>query len=141
MSLAFLSAHRSKDPSTQVGATLVNEQQKIVGIGYNGFPRGCPDDQLPWTRDGSFADTKYAYVVHAEVNAVLNSNLATQQSRCYTTLFPCNECAKVLIQAGIKEVVYHECRDNEATQASRRLFQLAGVPTRLFKCPLKIILG
>ena len=138
MSLAYLSAHRSKDPSTKVGTTLVNDQHKIVGIGYNGFPRGCPDDQLPWSREGVFADTKYAYGVHAEINAVLNSNLDTHQSRCYTTLFPCNECAKVLIQAGIKEVIYHEERENEATQASRRLFQLAGVTTRPFQCRLQI---
>ena len=131
MSLAFLSALRSKDPSTQVGAALVDNQNKIVGIGYNGFPRGCPDDKLPWTRDGAFGANKYAYVVHAEVNAVLNSS-ATQHTRCYTTLFPCNECAKVLIQAGVQEVIYHEERENDGTKASRRMFELAGVQTRQF---------
>ena len=131
MSLAFLTAMRSKDPSTKVGACLVNNQQKIVGIGYNGFPRGCDDALLPWTREGSFASTKYAYVVHAEINAVLNSSNPAQ-TRCYTTLFPCNECAKVLIQAGITEFVYHEERDGEATRASRRRFALAKIPSRQY---------
>lgn len=131
MSLAFLTAMRSKDPSTKVGACLVDNQHKIVGIGYNGFPRGCDDALLPWARDGPFATTKYAYVVHAEINAVLNSN-STEQSRCYTTLFPCNECAKVLIQAGIKEIIFCEERVCDATIASRRMFDMANVSCRQY---------
>jgi len=134
MSLAFLSAKRSKDPSTQVGAAIVSAENKIVGIGYNGFPIGCSDDTLPWARKAdSKLDTKYPYVVHAEVNAILNKNAASAKgSRCYVTLFPCNECAKIIIQSGIAEVVYFSDKyhDSDASCASRRLLELAGVATR-----------
>ena len=134
MSLAFLSAKRSKDPSTQVGAAIVSAENKIVGIGYNGFPIGCSDDTLPWARKAdSKLDTKYPYVVHAEVNAILNKNAASAKgSRCYVTLFPCNECAKIIIQSGISEVVYFSDKyhDSDASRASRRLLELAGVATR-----------
>ena len=108
MSIAFLSAMRSKDPSTQVGACIVNNENKIVGIGYNGFPRGCDDDKLPWSRIGNTSlDTKYPYVCHAEMNAILNKNEANiTGSRMYVALFPCNECAKLIIQSGIKEIIY-----------------------------------
>ena len=107
MSVAFLSAMRSKDPSTQVGACIVNPiHNRIVGIGYNGFPRGCDDDELPWARTGEELETKYPYVCHAEVNAVLNKNSADVHGcTIYVGLFPCNECAKMIIQSGIKEVV------------------------------------
>ena len=107
MWIAMLSAHRSKDPNTQVGACIVNEKNRIVGIGYNWFPRGCDDDTFPWDREWKLPDTKYAYVVHAEANAILNSwwrNL--EWTKIYVALFPCNECAKLIIQAGIKEIVY-----------------------------------
>lgn len=107
MAVALLSAQRSKDPNTQVGACVANDQNKIVGVGYNGFPRGCSDDELPWDRTGSYLETKYPYVCHAELNAVLNS-ITTDLRNCriYVGLFPCNECTKVIIQSGIKEIVY-----------------------------------
>eukprot|EP00747_Dinoflagellata_sp_TGD_P164290 gnl/TRDRNA2_/TRDRNA2_184027_c0_seq1.p1 gnl/TRDRNA2_/TRDRNA2_184027_c0~~gnl/TRDRNA2_/TRDRNA2_184027_c0_seq1.p1 ORF type:complete len:274 (+),score=33.17 gnl/TRDRNA2_/TRDRNA2_184027_c0_seq1:61-822(+) len=132
MSVAFLTAMRSKDPSTQVGACIVNNDNRIVGVGYNGFPTGIEDDALPWGKkspQGEF-DTKYPYVCHAELNAVLNKNAESCVGcRIYSSLFPCNECAKVIIQAGIRKVVYMS--DKHAAQisskASRRLFKLAGV--------------
>jgi dCMP deaminase len=108
MAVAFLSANRSKDPSTQVGACIVNEERKIVGIGYNGMPNGCSDDELPWAREAdSPLDTKYPYVCHAELNAIMNKNSADVKGcRLFVALFPCNECAKLIIQSGIREVVY-----------------------------------
>jgi dCMP deaminase len=121
---------RSKDPSTQVGACIVNPQKKVVSIGYNGMPSGVDDDQVSWdAKEG--LDSKYLYVAHAELNAILNakdgSGLAN--TKLYVTLFPCNECAKAIIQAGIKEVVYAEDKyhDTLASQAARKLFTLAGV--------------
>lgn len=135
MGVAFLSAMRSKDPSTQVGACLVDTENKIVGIGYNGFPRGCSDDSLPWARhgEGGFLDTKYAYVCHAEMNAILNRNIAPLHGcRMYVALFPCNECAKLIIQSGVKDVIYvsDKYHDDAIMVASRRLFDLAGVRYR-----------
>ena len=105
MAVALLSAQRSKDPNTQVGACVANDQNKIVGVGYNGFPWGCSDDELPWSREGDYLDTKYPYVCHAELNAVLNS-ITTDLRNCriYVGLFPCNECTKVIIQSGSKEL-------------------------------------
>mmetsp|Transcript_70933 Transcript_70933/g.122960 ORF Transcript_70933/g.122960 Transcript_70933/m.122960 type:complete len:310 (+) Transcript_70933:71-1000(+) len=138
MSVAFLTAMRSKDPSTQVGACIVNEQNRIVGVGYNGFPSGIADEALPWAKeapDGELS-TKHPYVCHAELNAVLNKNAESCRGcRLYTTLFPCNECAKVIIQAGIRRVVYasDKHRRRISDQASRRLFSLAGVETRQHK--------
>ncbi|MBK8611045.1 MAG: dCMP deaminase family protein [Chitinophagaceae bacterium] len=107
MGVALLSALRSKDPSTQVGACIVNDKNKIVGAGYNGLPRGCDDDEFPWSKQGEFLDTKYPYVCHAELNAILN-NIGMDLKGCkiYTALFPCNECTKAIIQAGITEVIY-----------------------------------
>eukprot|EP01033_Poteriospumella_lacustris_P013356 gene13355-9562_t len=136
MSVAFLSSMRSKDPSTQVGACIVNPNKRIVGIGYNGFPRGCSDDELPWAREGeSELDTKYPYVCHAEVNAILNKNSA-EVAGCsiYVGLFPCNECAKVIIQSGIQEVVYMSDKyaDTSSMRASRRMFTLAKVSLRQY---------
>ncbi|PRP77376.1 deoxycytidylate deaminase [Planoprotostelium fungivorum] len=108
MSVAFLSAMRSKDPNTQVGACIVNTDNRIVGIGYNGLPTGCEDDQFPWARHGDPLDTKYPFVCHAEMNAILNRNTGDlRHSRIYVALFPCNECSKLIIQSGIKEVVYY----------------------------------
>ena len=133
MSVALLSAQRSKDPNTQVGACIVNRQKRIVGVGYNGFPTGCSDEALPWHREGDFLDTKSPYVCHAELNAVLNSvpgNLAG--CSIYTALFPCNECAKVIIQSGIREVVYlsDKYAETDSFRAARRLFDQAGVVCR-----------
>jgi dCMP deaminase len=133
MAVALLSAQRSKDPNTQVGACIVNGQKRIVGVGYNGFPTGCSDDNLPWCREGDFLDTKYPYVCHAELNAILNSvpgNLAG--CTIYTALFPCNECAKVVIQAGIREVVYlsDKYADTDSVRAARRMLDQAGVVYR-----------
>lgn len=131
MGVALLSAHRSKDPSTKVGACIVNDKNKIVGIGYNGMPTGCPDNQLPWERKAeSSLDTKYPYVCHAELNAILNSNqMNLNGCTLYATLFPCNECAKAIIQSGIKRIIYYDdkYRDADVTVASRRLLDLAGV--------------
>ena len=103
MALAHLAAQRSKDPSTQVGACIVNEKNRIVGIGYNGMPSGCSDEEFPWEREGETNQTKYPYVVHAELNAILNSIQNLANCRIYVSLFPCNECAKAIIQCGIKE--------------------------------------
>ena len=129
MSMAHLSAKRSKDPSTQVGACIVNSQKRVVGLGYNGFPKGCDDNEFPWARDGEFLDTKYPYVVHAELNAILNSIQDLNGCTIYVSLFPCNECAKAIIQAGIKTIVY-ECdkyADSAAVKASKRMLDAAGV--------------
>lgn len=133
MAVALLSAQRSKDPNTQVGACIVNRQKRIVGVGYNGFPTGCSDDTLPWCREGDFLDTKYPYVCHAELNAILNS-VPGNLFGCviYTALFPCNECAKVIIQAGINEVVYlsDKYADTDSVRAAKRMFAQAGVACR-----------
>ena len=133
MGVALLSAKRSKDPGTQVGACIVNAQNKIVGAGYNGFPIGCHDDNLPWDKQGSFLDTKYPYVCHAELNAILNNiGMSLQGCRIYTALFPCNECAKAIIQAGIIEVVYlsDKYNEQESALASRKMLEMAGVHCR-----------
>jgi dCMP deaminase len=122
MAVALLAAHRSKDPSTQVGACVANEQNKIVGVGYNGFPWGCSDDELPWARQGKFLETKYPYVCHAELNAVLNSiSRDLRRCRIYVGLFPCNECTKVILQAGIEEIIYlsDKYRGSDQVKASK----------------------
>ena len=128
MAVALLSAQRSKDPNTQVGACVANAQNKIVGVGYNGFPLGCSDDVLPWDRQGQFLDTKYPYVCHAELNAVLNS-LSTDLRDCriYVGLFPCNECTKVIIQAGIGEIIYlsDKYKETDQVKASKRMLDLS----------------
>ena len=129
MGLAHLSAMRSKDPNTQVGACIVDEENKVVSIGYNGMPRGCKDDKMPWEREGGFLTTKYAYVVHAELNAILNSPRSVKNCTLYVSLFPCNECAKAIIQSGIKEVIYlsDKYADTAGTRASKRMFDAAGI--------------
>lgn len=133
MGLAVLSAMRSKDPSTQVGACIVNTNKKIVGIGYNGFPIGCDDDELPWERTGDWLDTKYPYVCHAELNAILNS-VSRDLIDCtiYVGLFPCNECAKAIIQSGIRNVVYLSDKyvNSDNTIASKKMFDASGVKYR-----------
>lgn len=133
MGVVLLSAQRSKDPNTQVGACIVNSNKRIIGVGYNGFPMGCSDDELPWDREGEFLHTKYPYVCHAELNAVLNSIYA-DLSGCsmYVALFPCNECAKVIIQSGIKEVIYlsDKYAQTDSVRASKRMFDQSGVKYR-----------
>lgn len=137
MAVAFLSAQRSKDPSSQVGACIVNSENKIVGIGYNGMPNGCSDDVLPWTRTAAHRlDTKYPYVCHAELNAIMNKNSADVKGcSMYVALFPCNECAKLIIQAGIKEIIFMSDKYHDTTEmtAARRMFDLAGIVYREFK--------
>jgi dCMP deaminase len=129
MGLAELSALRSKDPSTQVGACIVDENHKIVSVGYNGMPTGIDEEKIPWGHSEGL-DSKYLYVCHAEFNAILNTrNGSLKGCTLYVTLFPCNECAKAIIQVGIKEVVYKEGpREDEISfLASERLFHMAGV--------------
>ena len=129
MGMAHLSAMRSKDPNTRVGACIVNPQKRVVGLGYNGFPYGCEDEEFPWDRDGEFLETKYPYVVHAELNAILNSIQDLHGCTLYVSLFPCNECAKAIIQAGIKTIVYDSDKysDTPAVKASKRMLDAAGV--------------
>lgn len=138
MAIAKLSAMRSKDPSTQVGACIVSNDNRILSIGYNGAPNGFSDERFPWGRDGENLDTKYPYVCHAELNAILNyrgSKKDLENSKIYVDLFPCNECAKIIIQSGIKEVIYlsdkYHVQDNMI--ASRRLFDECGVRYHEFK--------
>ena len=128
MGIAMLAAKRSKDPNTQVGACIVSQDNIIISTGYNGMPKGCSDDEFPWCREG--ADTKYAYVVHAELNAILNANgRDLRGSRVYVSLFPCNECAKAIIQSGVREVYYlsDKYKDTMGNFASKRMLSAAGV--------------
>lgn len=142
MGVALLSAMRSKDPNTQVGACIVNDDNRIASVGYNGFPRGCSDEDFPWERSADNQnDTKYPFVCHAELNAILNSNgIGVKGSRIYVALFPCNECAKAIIQAGIKEIVYisDKYRDTDANLASKRMLAAAGVKLTEFKSTKKL---
>ncbi len=134
MGVALLAARRSKDPNTQVGACIVDSNNVILTTGYNGFPIGCSDDEFPWDREGEV--TKYPFVVHAELNAILNaSGKSLRGSRLYVALFPCNECAKAIIQAGVSEVVYlsDKYADTPATQASKMMLKAAGVRLRRFE--------
>ncbi len=130
MGIALLSAERSKDNNTQVGACIVNPEHKIVSVGYNGMPLGCDDDLMPWEREGDFLDTKYPFVCHAELNAILNrAAVSLKDCTIYVTLFPCNECAKAIIQSGIRRVVYLENKyaGTDAIKASEHMFRLSGV--------------
>ena len=133
MSVATLSSMRSKDPNTQVGACIVNQDKKIVGTCYNGFPIGCSDDALPWARTGAPLETKYPFVCHAELNAILNS-ISRDLRGCtlYVVMFPCNECAKAIIQSGIREVVYRDNKypDSDSVKASMMMLNGAGVKLR-----------
>ena len=136
MGVAKLSALRSKDPSTQVGACIVGADNRILSIGYNGTPNGFPDSDFPWDREGDALNTKYFYVCHAELNAILNfrgNRRDLEGARIYVALFPCNECAKAIIQCGIKEVVYLSDKYNgtEGNIASKRLFDKCGVTYRM----------
>lgn len=130
MGIAELSAMRSKDPSTQVGACIVSGDNKIMSVGYNGMPRACSDDEFPWDREGGALDTKYFFVCHAELNAILNYRGASlEDSKIYTTLFPCNECAKAIIQSGVGEIIYKSDKyaSTESTIASKMMFKAAGI--------------
>ena len=129
MGVASLAAKRSKDPNTQVGACIVSNDNKILSIGYNGMPLGCNDDEFSWDRDVT-ADNKYFYIVHSELNAILNYRGGSLEgSKMYVTLFPCNECAKAIIQSGIKEVIYWQdiYKDTREVIASKRMLRTAGV--------------
>ena len=143
MGVALLSAKRSKDPNTQVGACIVNDKNKIVGAGYNGLPIGCHDDEFPWSKEGDFLDTKYPFVCHAELNAILN-NIGMDLKGCkiYTALFPCNECTKAIIQSGITEVVYLSDKydGTDASKASKLMLDKAGVQYRKVHTSLSNIL-
>lgn len=135
MGISLLSAQRSKDSNTQVGACIVSEDNKILSVGYNGMPTGCDDDEMPWEREGDFLETKYPFVCHAELNAILNRSTGSlKNARIYVSLFPCNECAKAIIQSGIKEVVYGDDKyaDTDGVRASKRMFDMAGVKMRKY---------
>lgn len=138
MGLAHLSALRSKDPNTQVGACIVDNENKVVSIGYNGMPRGCKDENMPWERVGGFLTTKYAYVVHAELNAILNSPRSVKGCTLYVSLFPCNECAKAIIQSGIKKVIYESDKYNgtDGNIASKKMLNDAGI--ELIQLPYEV---
>ena len=142
MGVAILSSYRSKDPVTKVGTCIVNDDKRIIGIGYNGFPYGCSDEVFPWGKQGEQLDTKYPYVVHAEPNAILNSTSSLKGATLYVTLFPCNECAKLIIQSGIKHIVYmnDKYKHLDSNIASRKMFDAAGVTYKKMK-EVKIIVG
>lgn len=137
MGIALLAAKRSKDPNTQVGACIVSgdapdnfSHNTILSVGYNGMPMGCSDDEFSWGREGDFLDTKYPFVVHAELNAILNARgKSLVGAKIYVALFPCNECCKAIIQSGIREVVYlsDKYSGSDAVKASKRMFEAAGV--------------
>ena len=143
MSVAKLSAYRSKDPNTQVGACIVNPDKKIVGVGYNGLPWGCEDEDFPWeVRDGDLDKTKYPYVVHAELNAILNSTGNLKGCKIYVSLFPCHECVKANIQSGIKEIIYEDEKYNGTSSdvAAKRMLDSAGVKyTKLKSFAIQIV--
>lgn len=135
MGVSMLSGMRSKDPNTQVGACIVSEDNKILSMGYNGFPMGCSDDDFPWEREGGEEDTKYPFVTHSELNAILNyrgGSLAG--TKLYVSMFPCNECAKAIIQAGIRTIIYDNDKyaDTPSVRTSKRMLDAAGVKYRRY---------
>ncbi len=130
MAVAKLAGMRSKDPHSQVGSCIVSEDNKILSMGYNGFPRGCSDEEFPWVREGEETETKYPYVVHSELNAILNYRGGSLEgAKLYVSLFPCNECAKAIIQAGIKTIIYDDDKydGTPSVQTSKRMLDAAGV--------------
>ncbi len=138
MGVALLSAERSKDNNTQVGSCIVSPDNKILSMGYNGMPTGCNDDRMPWDRIGDPLNTKYLYVCHAELNAILNysgGSGSLKGARIYTTLFPCNECTKAIIQSGIREVIYYSDKyaDSDSTIAAKRMFDMVGIRYRQYQ--------
>ena len=136
MGVALLSGRRSKDPNTQVGCCIVSQDNKILSMGYNGLPTGCSDDEFPWVREGDDPlETKYVYTVHSELNAILNYRGGSLEgAKLYVSLFPCNECAKAIIQSGMKEVIYMQDKyaGSDTTKASKKMFDMAGVKYRQF---------
>ncbi len=135
MGIASLSAMRSKDPNTGVGACIVSDENKILSLGYNGMPIGISDDEYPWEREGETLNTKYPYVCHAELNALLNyTGSRLKGAKIYVTLFPCNECTKALIQSGIKEVIYGDDKyaDSDSVKASKRMMDTVGIQYRKY---------
>jgi dCMP deaminase len=136
MRMAHVIAERSKDPSTQVGAVVATPDNVVVGLGYNGWPRGISAEALPWEREGDLEDTKYPYICHAEENAIYNANRQTDGDKIYCTLFPCNECAQTIIQTGIKEVIFESDKyaDLPAFRVGKKLFKLAGIKMRQYVC-------
>ena len=145
MGVALLAAQRSKDPNTQVGACIIDKDNRILSTGYNGFPHGCSDDEFPWNRDEAKGETKYQFVVHAELNAILNaSGKSLSGAKLYVALFPCHECAKAIIQSGITDVVYlsDKYHNTSSSEASRRMLTAAGVSlTQLKPTKAQIVLG
>lgn len=145
MGISLLSCCRSKDPSTQVGACIVNGENRIMSVGYNGFPKGCSDDEYPWERSAENTnETKYPFVCHAELNAILNAGgNSLKGCKIYVALFPCNECAKAIIQSGISEVIYisDKYADSDATIASKRMLASAGVKLTPFASEKKITIS
>jgi dCMP deaminase len=145
MGVALLAAERSKDPNTRVGACIVDEHNRILSTGYNGFPQGCSDDEFPWKREGAEGETKYQFVVHAELNAILNARgKSLYGSKLYVGLFPCHECAKAIIQSGVKEVIYLSDKYNNTAsmQSSRRMLNAAGIKhSRLKPTKAQIVLN
>ena len=142
MGVAVLAAQRSKDPSTQVGACIVDENNRILSTGYNGFPRGCSDDEFPWNRNADLGETKYPFVVHAELNAILNNRgKSLAGARIYVALFPCHECAKAIIQAGITEVIFlsDKYKSTSSDANSRRMLECAGVKLTKLKTSRKSV--
>ncbi len=130
MAVAKLAGMRSKDPNSQVGTCIVSADNKILSMGYNGFPIGCSDDEFPWEREGDAEDTKYPYVVHSELNAILNYRGGSLEgAKLYVSLFPCNECAKAIIQSGIKTIVYEDDKydGTMSVVTSKRMLDAAGV--------------
>ena len=144
MGVSILASERSKDPSTRVGACIVSDDNRILSTGYNGFPHGCSDDDFPWNRNADLGETKYNFVVHAELNAILNAGgKSLVGSRIFVSLFPCHECAKAIIQAGVREVVYLSDKYNgtESDNASKRMLNAAGVKlTKLKPTKAQIVL-
>ena len=142
MGVSKLAGMRSKDPNTQVGACIVSEDNKILSMGYNGFPNGCSDEDFPWEREGDMLETKYAYVTHSELNAILNYRGGSLQgAKLYVSLFPCNECAKEIIQSGIKTVIYDSDKYNNTpgNTASKKMFDAAGVKYIQYKHSGRVI--
>ena len=139
MRIAHTISERSKDPVTHVGAVVVTPENIVLGLGYNGWPRGIPNSALPWGKVGEFEDTKYAYMCHAEENAIYNANNSTKNCTMYSVLFPCNECAKTIIQNGIKEVIYESDKydGTPSVKASKKMMRLAGIKFRQYKSSYK----
>ncbi len=140
MFLAQVIAERSKDPSTQAGTVIIDDNNVVLGMGYNGWARGIDQSAFPWEREGYWASTKYPYVVHAEVNAIYNATTKIKGSKLYCTLFPCNECAKAIIQNGVKEVIYLSDKydGTDENKVSKKMFKLAGVKLRQYKPDKKL---